>query len=99
MPLKSWVFNLYDYLPSINLNFALTDNDQLRVAAAKVMSRPDISRLAGDRSTNFDYTRDIITGSITNNPYLKPFYATQYDVSYERYFTETDGCFCCCFIF
>ncbi len=82
-----------DYLPSINLNFALTDNDQLRVAAAKVMSRPDISRLAGDRSTNFDYTRDIITGSNTNNPYLKPFYATQYDVSYERYFTETDGAF------
>ena len=88
-----------DYLPSLNLNFALSDNEQLRFAAAKVMSRPDISRLAGDRSTNFDFTKDILTGSNNNNPYLKPFYANQFDLSYERYFTETDGAFVAAFFY
>ncbi|MGJ8693441.1 MAG: TonB-dependent receptor [Thalassotalea sp.] len=82
-----------DYLPSLNLNFMISDNEQLRFAVAKVMARPDISRLAGDRSTDFDYTKDILTGSNNNNPYLKPFYADQFDISYERYFDETDGAF------
>lgn len=88
-----------DYLPSLNLNFALSDNEQLRFAAAKVMARPDISRLAGDRSTDFDFEKDIITGSNTNNPYLKPFYANQFDISYERYFEETDGAFVAAFFY
>jgi len=81
-----------DYLPSLNLNFRLTDNDQIRFAAAKVMSRPPINRLAADISSNIDNDGKI-TGSSTNNPFLKPFYATQYDVSYERYFSETEGAF------
>jgi len=81
-----------DYLPSINLNFKITDDEQIRFAAAKVMSRPPINRLAADVSSNIDNDGKI-TGSSTNNPFLKPFYATQYDISYERYFTETDGSF------
>jgi TonB-dependent receptor len=81
-----------DYLPSINLNFKITDDEQIRFAAAKVMSRPPINRLAADVSSNIDNDGKI-TGSSTNNPFLKPFYATQYDLSYERYFTETDGSF------
>lgn len=96
-----------DVLPSINLNFKLTDNTQLRLAAAKVMSRPDINRLAANSSTNIETVfatqdRDSgevtlssptaeISGSALNSPYLKPFYATQYDVSYEWYFEDTDG--------
>ncbi|QSX37545.1 TonB-dependent receptor [Shewanella sedimentimangrovi] len=76
-----------DYLPSLNLSLKLTDDSQLRFAAAKVMARPPINRLAGDASatTNND---GIINGSSTNNPFLKPFYATQYDLSYEHYFEE-----------
>ncbi|HAO18282.1 MAG TPA: TonB-dependent receptor, partial [Alteromonas macleodii] len=35
-----------DVLPSINLNFKLTDDTQLRVAAAKVMGRAPINRFA-----------------------------------------------------
>ncbi|GGW88044.1 TonB-dependent receptor [Alteromonas halophila] len=96
-----------DVLPSINLNFKLTDNTQLRMAAAKVMARPDINRLAANASTNVETVqatqdRDSgeitlssptaeITGSSLNSPYLNPFYATQYDISYEWYFEETDG--------
>jgi TonB-dependent receptor len=35
----------------------------------------------------------IIDGSSRNSPYLDPFYATQYDLSYEYYFEDTDGAF------
>ncbi len=79
-----------DYLPSMNLNFRVTDDDQLRFAAARVMSRPPINRLASDTSTNIS-DDGIISGSSANNPYLRPFYADQYDLSWERYFSETEG--------
>lgn len=96
-----------DLLPSINLNFSLTDNSQLRVAAAKVMARPDIDRLAANASTNVEQISAIqdrdsgeiilskqfaeVTGSARNSPFLEPFYANQFDISYEYYFEETDG--------
>lgn len=89
-----------DYLPSLNLNFHLTDNQQLRFAAAKVMARPPINRLAADISYSIDETplddgsvEYRVNGNSSNNPYLRPFYATQYDLSFEHYFEETDGAF------
>lgn len=104
-----------DVLPSLNLNFALTDNSQLRFAAAKVMARPDIDRLAANASTNIGQVfafqdRDSgeitlsnpfseITGSARNSPFLEPFYANQFDVSYEYYFEETDGALIAAFFF
>ncbi|WP_026375077.1 TonB-dependent receptor [Aestuariibacter salexigens] len=98
-----------DWLPSLNLNFQVTDNQQIRFAAAKVMGRAPINRFAANASTNIESvtaTQDRDSGEITlsrqaarvsgsarNSPYLEPFYATQYDLSYEYYFTETDGAF------
>ena len=98
-----------DYLPSLNLNFRLTDNDQIRFAAAKVMGRPPINRLFANANVRVsdvfasidEDTGDVvltsptavINGSSTNSPFLRPFYADQYDLSYERYFDETDGAF------
>jgi len=79
-----------DYLPSLNLNLQLNDNSLVRFAAAKVMSRAPINRLAGDASANVS-DDGVINGSSTNNPFLKPFYADQYDVSYEYYFEEGNG--------
>lgn len=79
-----------DYLPQMNLNFAITDNDQIRIAAAKVMARPPINRLASDTSYNISDTGEI-SGNSSNSPSLKPFYANQLDLSYEHYFEETDG--------
>lgn len=100
-------YEFTDLLPSINLNFKVTDNSQVRVAAAKVMGRAPINRFAANASTNVEtitatMDRDSgeitlsqptakINGSARNSPYLEPFYATQYDLSYEYYFTETDG--------
>ncbi|WJG07890.1 TonB-dependent receptor [Aliiglaciecola sp. LCG003] len=97
-----------DYLPSLNLNFKITDQDQIRFAAAKVMGRPPINRLFANTnvrvsdvnatqnpdSGEITIDRDAeLSGSSTNSPYLRPFYATQYDLSYERYFDDTDGAF------
>ncbi|WP_100657170.1 TonB-dependent receptor [Alteromonas flava] len=98
-----------DLLPSINLNFALTDSSQLRVAAAKVMGRAPINRFAANASTSVETVTAVqdrdsgevtistptarINGSARNSPYLEPFYATQYDISYEYYFQDTDGAF------
>jgi TonB-dependent receptor len=98
-----------DVLPSINLNFGITDSSQLRVAAAKVMGRAPINWLAANASTSqrsVSATQDrdsgeialsnptvIVDGSSRNSPYLDPFYATQYDLSYEYYFEDTDGAF------
>lgn len=96
-----------DILPSINLNFALSDSSQLRLAAAKVMGRAPINRFAANATTSVEsisatQNRDSgeislskqtaeITGSARNSPFLEPFYATQYDISYEYYFDDTDG--------
>jgi len=86
-----------DILPSFNLNFQLTDDDQLRFAYAKVMSRPDMPTMAN--SGNFDWTYDKdesryqINLDSSTSPFLRPFYANQFDISFEHYFTETEGAF------
>ena len=98
--LPTIISNSYtDYLPQMNLNFRLTDNDQIRFAAAKVMSRPNIDRLASNSSVSINKVITEsgsfaeISGNARNSPQLKPFYANQYDISYEKYFVETDGSF------
>lgn len=85
-----------DVLPSINLNFQLTDQDQLRFAAAKVMSRPNMADMAvsGAWSYNTDEFDESVKEADLNrdtSPEVRPFYATQFDLSLEHYFEETDG--------
>ncbi|WP_213998062.1 TonB-dependent receptor [Arsukibacterium sp.] len=75
------------YLPSINLNLNLTENTYLRFAAAKVISRPPINRLASNTSINISDDGEI-SGSSSNSPFLRPFEANQYDLSYEYYFSS-----------
>ncbi len=82
-----------DYLPQLNLNFKITDNSQIRFAAARVMARSQINRLASDTSISYDEDDGEAHASSTNSPYLKPFLANQYDLSYEYYFSDTEGAF------
>ncbi len=82
-----------DYLPQLNLNFQITDNSQIRFAAARVMARSQINRLASDTSISYDEDDGEAHASSTNSPYLKPFLANQYDLSYEYYFSDTEGAF------
>jgi phosphoribosylformimino-5-aminoimidazole carboxamide ribotide isomerase len=82
-----------DTLPSLNLNFELTDNDILRFAAAKVIGRPPVGQMKGGAGSWFGNT-DPGTGLTEYNvwtngtPYLDPFRANQIDISYEHYFDE-----------
>lgn len=79
-----------DVLPSINLNFAITDTDQIRFAAAKVMGRPPVYQLRGGAGSWIDTANDGQSARYNvwskGNPNLDPFRADQFDLSYEHYF-------------
>ena len=88
-----------DVLPSLNLNFKITPNDYLRFGAAVVISRPPIDRLSSDQPVDGGGGNSIddstaaegfvtFNYSNTNSPFLRPFEAVQFDLSYERYFGE-----------
>jgi len=80
-----------DYLPSLNLNLHLDDDNQLRFAAAKVMARPPIDLLkSGVASYILNGTYNLSSGT---NPLLDPMYATQYDLAFEHYFPDSSGAF------
>jgi TonB-dependent receptor len=70
-----------DWLPSANLVAELTPELQLRLAVAKVMSRPDLGPLIPNSGVDAVGRR----GSIAN-PYLDPIRATTYDAALEWYF-------------
>ncbi len=85
-----------DYLPSMNLNLQVTDQDQIRFAAAKVMSRPNMNDMAvsGAWAYNPDEFDESVTEADLNrstSPEVRPFYANQFDLSFEHYFSDTDG--------
>ena len=75
--------NYTEILPSLNVNTWLTDDTVLRFGAARVISRPPLDELRAGRSL-YDTTPPF-TGT-AGNPWLKPFMASQVDLSYEWYF-------------
>lgn len=96
-------FNKYgpefsDTLPSLNLAFEITDNDILRFAAAKVMSRPPVGNMiqasgnwSGATINDPNDPNDGLTEfNVWNDgsPFLDPFRADQVDLSYEHYFDD-----------
>ena len=85
-------FNSYgpdynDTLPSVNLSFELSDNDILRVAAASVIGRPPAGQLRGSAGSWFGPGTDYNVWT-NGSPYLDPFRADQFDLSYEHYFED-----------
>ncbi|KPF48065.1 hypothetical protein IP87_12930 [beta proteobacterium AAP121] len=70
-----------DTLPSINLAANVTKDIILRVAAAKVMARPQLGNLNPGGSISTTGTLSVTSG----NPRLQPFRATTLDLSAEWY--------------
>lgn len=70
-----------DWLPSLNMVVELKSNLLLRLAAAKVMSRPQLAPLIPSSGVDAVGRR----GSI-NNPFLDPIRASTYDAALEWYF-------------
>ena len=78
-----------DVLPSLNLDYRLDHDDQLRFAVAKVMSRPPIDLLkSGTASWISNGQYNLYSGT---NPLLNPMYATQYDLALQHYFDHSSG--------
>ncbi|HEY8615954.1 TonB-dependent receptor [Phenylobacterium sp.] len=73
--------NYTDVLPSFNLAFDLSEDLVVRVAAARVMARPDYAKIAPQISL----TPSIFTGT-GGNPQLDPYRANQFDISAEWYY-------------
>ena len=71
-------------LPSANFSYWMQPDLVLRAAAAKVMARPSLDRLAPTRTDNTLDRSYILT--IDGDPNLKPTEATQQDLSLEWYY-------------
>ncbi|MFC4726706.1 TonB-dependent receptor [Coralloluteibacterium thermophilus] len=71
-----------DVLPSLNLAWSLDDDMLLRAAAARVITRPDLTDLSS--KLTFNSSGEILTAS-GGNPALRPFEANQYDLTWEWY--------------
>lgn len=85
-----------DTLPSLNLNYHLTDDNQVRLALARVLSRAPLARLNNTNLGSVDGTDPdgpTYNYGSTSSPTLKPFIADQIDISFEHYMPETNGSF------
>ena len=96
--IESGVDSYRHTLPSLNLNFQITEQDYIRIAYASVIARPDMSQLAYANNSQIGCVAgDCKTGSAfyslsrESNPFLRPFEANQIDISYERYLDDIDG--------
>ncbi len=89
------------YLPSANLIFGFTDNDDLRVSAARTLARPRMDQMNASLGVSGNITRLPNTdpnqsyfSANGGNPKLKPTMADNYNVSYEHYFSGANGYDC-----
>nr|WP_306300156.1 TonB-dependent receptor [Erythrobacter sp. LQ02-29] len=81
------VTNHYSYLlPSLNLRFGLTDDLVLRLAASKVLTRPENGYIRNYFTASLD-TSGNFTGT-AGDPTLLPATAWQFDASLEWYFAR-----------
>ena len=86
-----------DVLPSFNFTLNATENQKVRVGAARVVAPQNLMQLGVGQSYNFTRGADdpvtgaarfrFATGS-SGNPDLDPFRATQYFISWEDYVGE-----------
>jgi iron complex outermembrane receptor protein len=79
-----------DFLPSLNLSFGLPSDQYVRFAAAKQMMRPRMDQMNASAQISYDNVNQRWSGS-GGNPYLKPWEANAFDLSYELYFTTEAG--------
>lgn len=73
-------------LPSANLRLEIADAKVLRFAVSKTVTRPTLTSLG--TNTNFGTPRINSAQSSGGNPELEPFESTNFDASFEWYFSE-----------
>jgi iron complex outermembrane recepter protein len=72
-----------DVLPSLNLVYDISDSLLVRVAGAKVMTRPNLGNLSPGAGISVSGNNRTVTAG---NPFLDPFRAKSYDAAIEWYF-------------
>ncbi|WP_250463360.1 TonB-dependent receptor [Microbulbifer litoralis] len=77
-----------DVLPSLNLNFGITEDSQVRFALAKTIARAPLDFLSPALDLGQDQWGANPGESGSGNPYLEPFRADQADLTYEWYFAD-----------
>lgn len=77
-----------DVLPATNMVWTIARNFLFRFAAAKVIARPQLASLTpGTTAFPTGLPTNGSAPSVTvGNPFLQPFRATNFDISFERYF-------------
>ena len=74
-----------EYLPSIAFSLGLTDDQVLRFSVSRTMARPDLFDLSSQMSIG---NRDFFTPTAdAGNPDLDPLLSTNFDISYENYYS------------
>jgi TonB-dependent receptor len=85
--LSSTATNEYTYiLPSANVKFGISDDFLMRLAASKVLTRPDSSYIRNFLNIGVDGNGQLNASS--GNPFLKPATAWQFDATAEWYFSR-----------
>lgn len=74
-----------DWLPAMNLVFALPSSQTVRFSAARELARARMDQLG---AYNDFGTGQGIPGSTSGNPRLDPWRANAFDLSYEKYFAN-----------
>ncbi|MFZ1322359.1 MAG: TonB-dependent receptor [Ignavibacteria bacterium] len=69
-----------DYLPSINLTYALNEKTNLRASATQTVSRPELREIAP-----FSFIDFVTEGQLTGNPELEESLIQNYDLRYELF--------------
>ncbi|XOV77690.1 MAG: TonB-dependent receptor [Aestuariibacter sp.] len=87
-----------DVLPTLNLGLEVAENQFIRAALGKVISRPRMDDMRPNNQVTFAFNdQRIISNSIANGPWeanagnarLQPLEANQFDLSYENYFSDS----------
>jgi iron complex outermembrane receptor protein len=91
----------YDQLtPTLNLNFHANENTVIRFSAAKQVARPRMYDMRASRSWGYNPAAATST-SLNNSPWsggggngaLRPWASNSVDLSFERYFKNSNGYF------
>ncbi len=87
---KYWTF-----LPSANLSYEVSEDTYLRIAGARVMARAPMDKMNASRGFNYNAANASVTDPTRSawsgwggNPELRPWMATQFDLSFETYFGD-----------
>ncbi|MBU3021805.1 TonB-dependent receptor [Aestuariibacter sp. A3R04] len=87
-----------DVLPTLNLSFEVAENQFIRTALGKVLSRPRMDDMRPNNTVSFTFNdQQIVSTNVANGPWsasagnarLKPLEANQFDIAYENYFADS----------